>query len=86
MTNEDVIKCEDITSMPRDMVSFVMDNYRNLKDDWETIKGLRGVKWEVACMKDNDWKYGRFIICRDRMLMRDKTDYEFYHPGRVNQY
>lgn len=80
MTNEDIINFKNKTSLPEVMVDFINREYTKCDED----KPFPGAHWELACMKDNDWKYGRFYIDTKNKLWRGLTFSEFYGGGIVD--
>lgn len=80
MTNEDIINCKNITSMSEDMVNWLFKHYTEVEASAENL----AYKWETACRAGNDWKYGRFKVCREKMLWRGLTFSEFYGNGIVD--
>lgn len=84
MTNADIINCKDVTSLNDEMSDFIRKNYAYVDVDKPVPPAVWGYKWETACKAGNDWKYGRYKICRDKMLRRRLTFNEFYGGGIVD--
>lgn len=82
VTNEDVLKLTpyEVRHLSPEMHEWIMCNYTRVRSD----PGNADWEWETACRAGNDWKYGRYKICRARMLWRDLSQDEFYGGGEVD--
>lgn len=80
MTNEDVKNIADYHSIPRESYDWICENYTEIKAE----EGSPDDKWICICCKGNDFKYGRMMICIDKMLIRNLTFGEFYRGSFVD--
>lgn len=78
--------CTDLTRMPRKLWYFIMDTYDRLAvpNPDNMTENQKKLKWELACAKGNDWKYGRVMICRKKKIMRNLTFEEFRSSAAVD--
>ena len=86
LTNEDIIALKDVTSIENKLWDWIFSNYKPVGEgtDTQMTPEMWKYKWETACRKDNDWKYGRFKIDREHMLWRKLTMSEFYEGSVVD--
>lgn len=86
ITNLDILELKDVTSLPDELADWIFCNYKPVGEHTTTpmTPEMQKLKWETACRKGNDWKYGRFKICRIEMLWRKLTMSEFYGGSTVD--
>ena len=77
------------TALSLNEFTSIGENYKKVEDALNSgghslKEEYRSLNWEIVYFKENDEKFGRFAICKDKKIRRNLTFGEFYGNGVVD--
>lgn len=77
------------TALSLNEFTSIGENYKKVEDALNSgghslKEEYRSLNWEIVYFEENDEKFGRFAICKDKKIRRNLTFGEFYGGGVVD--